>query len=51
MKATKKKTAEYRISNRRMSKDGFALLSPFLKKIEFLPSTFDIQHSIFDIRF
>jgi hypothetical protein len=36
-------------ANRRMSKDGFALLS-LLYKIDRIPS-FDIHYSTFDIRF
>ena len=47
----KQRTAEYRISNRRISKDGIASLSLFIKLLEYLPSTFDIHDSIFYIRF
>ena len=49
MKLQSKRTAEYRISNRRMSKGGIALLSLFNKidRIHY----FDIHYSIFDIRF
>jgi len=49
MNATKKKTAEYRISNRKISKEGFALLSHFIKK-DRIPS-FDLRYSIFSIRY
>jgi len=45
----KKRTAEYRISNRRISKGGFALLSP-LNKIDRI-RYFDIRYSLFDIRY
>jgi hypothetical protein len=40
-----------RMSNRRISKEGIAARHPFYqnKSIEFLPSTFDIRHSLFDI--
>ncbi len=41
------RTAEYRMSNRRMSKGGFALLSPFNKMDRYIPSTFDIHYSFF----
>jgi hypothetical protein len=37
-----------------MSKAGFASLSlfvNFINQTEYIPSTFDIQYSIFDIRF
>ncbi|CAB1080583.1 hypothetical protein D1AOALGA4SA_8263 [Olavius algarvensis Delta 1 endosymbiont] len=44
-----KRTAEYRISNRRMSKGGIALLS-LLNKIDRI-HYFDIRHSLFDIRY
>ena len=47
----KQRTAEYRISNRRITKDGIASLSLFIKLLEYLPSTFDIHDSIFYIRF
>jgi len=47
----KQRTAEYRISNRRISKGGFAALNLFIKSIEYIPSTFDIHDSIFDILF
>ena len=47
----KQRTAEYRISNRRITKAGIASLSLFIKLLEYLPSTFDIHDSIFDIRF
>ena len=49
MKLHLKRTAEYRISNRRMSKGGIALLSLFNKidRIHYI----DIHYSIFDIRF
>jgi len=42
-----------RIMNRRISKDRIAALCPFnqYKSIEFLPSTFDLRYSVFDIRF
>jgi hypothetical protein len=33
----------FRILNRRESKGIFALLNLFIKKIEFIPSTFDIN--------
>jgi len=33
-------TAEYRISNRRITKGGFALPSLFLDLTEYIPSTF-----------
>jgi len=46
----KQRTAEYRMSNRRMSKDGFATLFLFLAKIDRIPY-FDIRHSIFIIRY
>jgi hypothetical protein len=36
-------------ANRRISKCGFVTLSLFYKKIEYLPSTFDIHYSLFDI--
>jgi len=48
------RTAEYRISNRRMSKGGFASLGLFINFINqtaYIPSIFDIHYSIFDIRF
>jgi hypothetical protein len=36
----------------RRAKDGIAALNLFInKKIEYIPSTFDIHDSIFDIRF
>jgi len=45
------RTAEYRISNRRIMKDGIAALCLFsLIKIDRIPS-FDIRYSVFDIRF
>jgi hypothetical protein len=44
-------TAEYRISNRRIMKDGMLRSIFFLISTEFLPSTFDIQYSTFDICF
>jgi len=48
-----KRTAEYRISNHRISKDGIAALYlnklKLYKSIEFLTSIFDIHDSIFDI--
>jgi hypothetical protein len=37
-----------RITNRRISKGGLASLSPFYKKIEYLPSTFDIRYSLLE---
>ena len=43
------RTAEYRISDRRMSKDGFASLSLFYK-IDRMPA-FYIRYSLFDIRY
>jgi len=45
----KSEPQNFRILNRRESKGGFALLNLFVKKIEFIPSTFDIRHSLFDI--
>jgi len=47
------RTAEYRISNRRITKDGIVALCLLnqLKWIEYLPSIFDIRYSLFDIRF
>jgi hypothetical protein len=45
----KQRTAECRMSNRRMSKEGFALLSSFYKKDRI--HSFDIRHSLFDIRY
>jgi hypothetical protein len=42
------RTAEYRISNRRISKDGIASLSLFkIGRIQY----FDIRHFLFDIRY
>jgi hypothetical protein len=42
------RTAEYRISNRRMPKGGIALLSLFkIDRIHY----FDIRNSLFDIRY
>jgi len=35
--------------NRKISKDGFALLNLFKKSTEYIPSKFDIHYSIFDI--
>jgi hypothetical protein len=32
----------------RISKGGFAMLSLFYKKMEYLPSKFDIRYSLFD---
>ena len=45
----KQRTAEYRISNRRISKDGFAALSLFLNRqnTSLRHSTFMIRYSIF----
>jgi hypothetical protein len=40
------RTAEYRISNRRISKDGFAALSLFLNR-----QNTSLRHSIFMIRY
>jgi len=34
-----------------MTKGGFAALNLFIKWLEYIPSTFDIHDSIFDIRF
>jgi hypothetical protein len=51
MKLLNSEPQNSRISNRRISKGGFATLSLFYKKIEYLPSTFDIRYSLFDIRF
>ncbi|CAB1080091.1 hypothetical protein D1AOALGA4SA_7784 [Olavius algarvensis Delta 1 endosymbiont] len=42
---------EPQIIEYRMSKCGIASLSLFLKSTEYIPSTFDIHYSIFDIRF
>jgi len=36
--------------NRRISKGGFALLSPFYKK-DRIPQIFNLQSSIFDLQF
>jgi len=44
-----KRTAEYRMSNRRISKDGIATLCLFYK-IDRIPY-FDIRYSEFDIRY
>jgi hypothetical protein len=52
MKRVKQRTAEPQNIEYRMSKGGIASLNHFLIKLtEYINSTFDIQNSIFDIRF
>jgi len=52
MKLSNSEPQNSTITNRRISKGGFATLILFYKKIEkYLLSTFDIRYSLFDIRF
>jgi hypothetical protein len=47
----KQQTAEYRISNNEFRRMESLRSISLLKKIEYIPSTFDIRYSLFDIRF
>jgi len=47
----KQRTAEYRITNNELQRVESLRSISFNKKIEHIPSTFDIHYSIFDIRF
>jgi hypothetical protein len=47
----KQRTAEYRITNNEFRRMESLRSVSLLKKIEYIPSTFDIRHLLFDICF